>query len=73
LANTKAAFQSVYILNKGAIVSAEHNRRSPSYLEPNRNTMQKPIEGLPALALFTLFKGEGVAVLSTTEATTPKN
>ncbi len=35
--------------------------------------MQKPIEGLPALALYTLFKGEGVAVLSATEAAAPKN
>jgi hypothetical protein len=73
LANAKAAFQSVYILNKGAIVSAEHNRRSPAYLEPNSGSMQKPIEGLPALALYTLFKGEGVAVLSATEAAAPKN
>jgi hypothetical protein len=31
----------------------------PAYLEPNRNAMQKPIEGLSALALYTLFKRGG--------------
>ncbi len=31
----------------------------PSYLQPNRNTMQKPIEGLPALYAAALNKGGG--------------
>ena len=30
--------------------------KSPSYLEPNRNSMQKPIEGLSAQALPELYK-----------------
>jgi len=37
-----AKVQPIY---KGAIVFSEHNSSSPSYLEPNRNSMQKPIEG----------------------------
>ena len=28
----------------------------PSYLEPIRNTMQKPVEGLPAPLMFKLYK-----------------
>jgi hypothetical protein len=33
---------------------ASLQQRTPSYLEPNSGSMQKPIEGLPVLALFTL-------------------
>jgi hypothetical protein len=37
------------------VVKPKHTGDTPTYLQPNKNTMQKPIEGLPALALFTLF------------------
>jgi hypothetical protein len=45
-----STFQPLY---KGAIVFSEHNRDRPAYLEPNSQSMQKPIEGLSVLALST--------------------
>jgi hypothetical protein len=58
-------------------IGAFHNQNHAkkllrTYLEPNRNRMQKPIGGRSALSLFTLFKGEGVAVLSITDLSKPQ-
>jgi len=35
--------------------------KTPSYLEPNRNTMQKPIEGRSVMALFTTISMQKTA------------
>jgi hypothetical protein len=43
---------------QGYTIKAQPAGNTPSYLEPNRNRMQKPIEGLPATA-----ENEGVGSL----------
>jgi hypothetical protein len=48
-----------------AVFRAKSMLKTRTYLEPNRNSLQKPIGGLFPQPLSELFKGEGVAVLST--------
>jgi hypothetical protein len=44
------------------------NQLQALYLEPNRNTVQKPVEGLPVLALFSTKKQEGKGAKKTIAA-----
>jgi len=37
--------------------TTQRNGNTPSYLEPNRDSMQKPIGGLSATLLSELYKG----------------
>ena len=37
-------------------IAATSARIKPAYLEPNRNTIQKPVEGLPVLPVFSAKK-----------------
>jgi len=52
--------QSIY---KGGDSLLAHTKKanitSTAYLEPNRNTMQKPIEGLPVMAVLSTKKRRG--------------
>jgi hypothetical protein len=52
------AFQCIYE-GEGShlkVVNSANTTISPAYLEPNRNTMQKPVEGPPALTILSTKK-----------------
>jgi len=51
---TEPALQSIRLRDK-----KKANTTNTAYLEPNSSSMQKPIEGLPATAVFSTKKHRG--------------
>jgi len=51
--NTKPNQHLSLYKREGVDVTRRQNTTKAAYLEPNSQSMQKPVEGLPASALFT--------------------
>jgi hypothetical protein len=49
-----------YIFIRKRVVFAEQIRANPEYLAPNSDSLQKPVEGLSASALFSTKKHRGI-------------
>jgi hypothetical protein len=49
-----------YVFIREGVVFAEHIRANPEYLASNSDSLQKPVEGLSASALFSTKKHRGI-------------